>query len=89
MRVIITCKTKTYRSGETSLNSFRFAGFTCARREAARTNCPTQLANLRGIMSISPIKCTRGVPGQECVEGEVGDKDAVEELDDAGKHEED
>ena len=40
-------------------------------------------------MSISPTKCTRGVPGQECVEGEVGDKDAVEELDDAGKHEED
>ena len=29
------------------------------------------------------------LPRQECIEGEVGDKNAVEELDDAGKHEED
>ena len=40
-------------------------------------------------MSTSPMGCTKYAPGQECVEGEVGDKDAVEELDDAGKHEED
>lgn len=35
-----------YRSGETSLNSDLFSGLTCARRDAVRTNCPTELANL-------------------------------------------
>lgn len=37
-------KSANARSGETSLNSDRFPGLTCARREAVRTNCPTQLA---------------------------------------------
>ena len=41
-----TCNDMTYRSGDTSLNSVRLAGFTWARRDAARTNCPTQLAKL-------------------------------------------
>lgn len=35
-----------YRSGETSLNSSEFTGFTCDRNEAANTNCPTQLEKL-------------------------------------------
>ena len=33
-------------SGDTSLNSERFSELTCARSEAVRTNCPTELANL-------------------------------------------
>lgn len=37
-------KSANARSGETSLNSERFSGLTCARREAVRTNWPTQLA---------------------------------------------
>ena len=36
----------TYRSGETSLNSSRFAGLTCERNDAVNTNCPTQLPKL-------------------------------------------
>jgi len=32
-------------SGDTSLNSERFWGLTCARREAVRTNCPIELPN--------------------------------------------
>jgi hypothetical protein len=35
-----------YLSGETSLNSDLFSGLTCARRDAVRTNWPTELANL-------------------------------------------
>jgi hypothetical protein len=36
----------TYRSGDTSLNSSRFSGFTWERNEAVRTNCPTELEKL-------------------------------------------
>jgi hypothetical protein len=35
-----------YRSGETSLNCERFNGFTCDRKEAVKTNWPTELENL-------------------------------------------
>lgn len=79
-----------YRSGETSLNSFRLAGFTCARRDAVKTNCPTQLEKLQGGHEQKQDTTTwKYTPSQERVEGEVGDEDTVEELDDAGKHKED
>jgi len=39
-------KGRTDLSGDTSLNSERFSGLTCALSEAVRTNCPTELANL-------------------------------------------
>ena len=42
-----TDERETHRSGDTSLNSVLFAGFTCDRSEAVSTNWPTVLANLR------------------------------------------
>lgn len=76
------------------MNSDLFAGFACARREAARTNCPTQLANLTYSIhkqsfpprSSQRRKCS---PGQESVERVVSNEDAIQELRDAPEHEED
>jgi hypothetical protein len=50
----ITQGESAHRSGDTSLNSARFSGFTCERRDAVRTNWPTLLANLHRIRAPHP-----------------------------------
>lgn len=64
-------KGRTYLSGDTSLNSERFSGLTCARREAVRTNCPTELANLRS-RSAQPTTATATTyPAKKALKGKL------------------
>lgn len=78
-----------YRSGETSLNSSEFAGFTCDRNEAVNTNCPTQLEKLEHGPLVSVAEGEPGfvlVPSQERVEGKICEEYAVYKLDNTRKH---
>ena len=68
-----------YLSGDTSLNSFLFSGFTCERRDAVRTNWPTLLEKLWISQLVACISCTRlgDTPSKESVERKVGDQNTV------------
>ena len=80
-----------HRSGVTSGNWLLFSGFACERRDAVRTNCPTELAKLfsQSIVSIRILTGEKHVPRKECVEGIVCDKYAVQELHNASEHDKD
>ena len=71
------------------MNSALFAGFTCDRSDAVRTNCPTQLPKLIERVSIRRTHVVNAnLPSQECVERKVRHQDTVDELYDAREHEE-
>ncbi len=79
----------THRSGDTSLNSFLFSELTWARKDAVRTNWPTVLEKLQPAEHRSTVIERVDVPSKESVERKVGYEYAVDELHDAGEHEED
>jgi len=57
----------THLSGDTALNSVRFATLTCERNDAVSTNCPTVLANLSHHNTI-PIPATKRKSNQSHIE---------------------